>query len=133
MALKISRRDAIRLAGLAAIPAIVPSRVLYADAPSNMTHVASIGIGWQGGANLNGILRSKGSKVIAVCDVDQKHLDSAAKKVNGRYKNNDCKKFKDFRELLQLKDLDAVCISTPDHWHSIPAIAAANAKKDIFC
>jgi len=133
MALKISRRDAIRLAGLAAIPAIVPSRVLYADAPSNMTHVASIGIGWQGGANLNGMLRSKGSKVIAVCDVDEGHLNGAAKKVNGRYKNNDCKKFKDFRELLQLKDLDAVCISTPDHWHSIPAIAAANAKKDIFC
>ena len=43
------------------------------------------------------------------------------------------KAYKDFRELLARKDIDAVCICTPDHWHSIPAIAAANAGKDIFC
>lgn len=130
---KMSRRDAFKLTALAAVPAIVPWRVLYADAPSNMTNVASIGIGWQGGGNLGGLLNAKGCKVLGVCDVDEDHLKGAAKKVNERYKNSDCKTFKDFRELLVMKDLDAVCISTPDHWHSIPAVAAANAKKDIFC
>jgi predicted dehydrogenase len=98
-----------------------------------MTNIASIGIGWQGGGNLGQFLGCNGSKVVAVCDVDEGHLNNAAKQVNDRYKNTDCKKFKDYRELLQMKDLDAVAISTPDHWHSIPAVAAANAKKDIFC
>ena len=71
--------------------------------------------------------------MVAIADVDENHLRTAADRVNQHYGNKDCKAYKDFRELIGRKDIDAVCISTPDHWHSIPAIMAANAKKDIFC
>ena len=70
--------------------------------------------------------------VIAVADVDAMHT-RVLEKVNKHYMNEDCKGYQDFRDLIGRKDIDAVCISTPDHWHAIPAVMAANAKKDIFC
>ena len=128
------RRHAIKLlAAGASAPFIVPSRVLGQDAPSKKITVGFIGIGWQGGSNLDGFLSQDDCRVVAVCDVDDKHLQDAQRKVNARYGNQDCKAYKDFRELIARKDIDAVCISTPDHWHAIPAIAAAKAGKDIFC
>jgi predicted dehydrogenase len=86
-----------------------------------------------GGDNLNAFLGLDGCHVVAIADVDQRHLQQNVDKVNNKYKNQDCKGYKDFRELLARKDIDAVCISTPDHWHSIPAVEAARAKKDIYC
>lgn len=128
------RRHALKLlAAGASAPFIVPSRVLGQGAPSNKITVGFIGIGWQGGSNLDGFLSQDDCRVVAVCDVDDKHLEDARRKVNARYGNEDCKTYKDFRELIARKDIDAVCISTPDHWHAIPAIAAAKAGKDIFC
>ena len=92
-----------------------------------------IGVGWQGNGNLDAFLDIADCRVLAIADVDAGHLTEAVNKVNGHYQDQGCKGYKDFRELLARADLDAVCISTPDHWHSIPAIAAANAGKDIFC
>jgi predicted dehydrogenase len=92
-----------------------------------------IGVGWQGGNNLNSFLGAKDCQVVAIADVDESHLKQAVDRVNGHYKNKDCKGYKDFRELLARGDIDAVCISTPDHWHAIPAVQAARANKDIFC
>jgi len=70
--------------------------------------------------------------VAAVCDVDESHLDNGAADVinTGRPAP---KKVKDFRRLLEQKDIDAVIIGTPDHWHAIPFIAACEAGKDIYC
>lgn len=129
----VSRREAMQIAAVAAVPALVPGHLLGAAAPSKKITLGSIGIGWQGGSNLGNFLGNDDCRVLAVADVDQTHLADAAKRVNQRYGNSDCKTYKDFRELLARGDIDAVCISTPDHWHSIPAIAAANAQKDIFC
>ena len=129
-----SRRSLLKmLAASTAAPMIVPSRLFGADAPSNKITLGCIGVGWQGGGNLHAFLGEDMCRVVAICDVDEGHLKSAIDSVNKRYGNQDCKGYKDFRELLARKDIDAVCISTPDHWHSIPAIAAANAGKDIFC
>ena len=129
-----TRRHFLRtLAVSAAAPLILPRRLFGAEAPSNMITVGCIGMGWQGGNNLDSFLGLDDCRVIAVCDVDEKHLKDAMDKVNARYGNQDCKGYKDFRELIARKDMDAVAISTPDHWHCIPAIAAANAGKDIFC
>ncbi|MHB1037649.1 MAG: Gfo/Idh/MocA family protein [Pirellulales bacterium] len=131
---QVTRRQVLKMvAASAAAPMFVPGHVLGANAPSKQITLASIGIGWQGGGNLGQFLGLEDCRVVAVCDLDEKHLDDAAKSVNDRYKNNDCKKYKDFREVVARGDIDAVCISTPDHWHSLPAIAAAKAKKDIFC
>lgn len=129
-----SRRALLKmLAASTASPLIMPSRIFGADAPSNKITLGCIGVGWQGGGNLSAFLAEDMCRVVAICDVDESHLRSAVDKVNNHYKNQDCKSYKDFRELLARKDIDAVCISTPDHWHSIPVIAAANAGKDIFC
>lgn len=128
------RRRVLKLIAASAVaPLILPSRLFGADAPSNKVTLGCIGVGWQGGGNLDNFLAVDDCQVVAVCDVDEKHLQEAIDKVNNHYGNKDCKGYKDFRELLARKDIDAVAISTPDHWHSIQAIASANAGKDIFC
>ena len=128
------RRSVLKLlAASTAGPFILPSRLFGTDAPSKKITLGCIGVGWQGGSNLDSFLGQDACQVVAICDVDAGHLNEAVTKVNGHYNNKDCKSYKDFEELLARKDIDAVCICTPDHWHSIPAIAAANAGKDIFC
>ena len=130
----ISRRDMLKLTAVAAAgPLFLPRRLFGEDAPSKKITVGCIGVGWQGGSNLGSFLGVGDCRVVAIADVDESHKDDAVKKVNEHYKNTDCKGYKDFRELLARTDIDAVCISTPDHWHGITAIASANAGKDIFC
>ncbi|MEO8615065.1 MAG: Gfo/Idh/MocA family oxidoreductase [Luteolibacter sp.] len=129
-----SRRNVLKLlAATSVAPLILPRSLFGKDAPSNKITLGCIGVGWQGGGNLDNFLAQSDCRVVAICDVDETHLKEAIDKVNAHYGNQDCKGYKDFRELLERKDIDAVCISTPDHWHSIQAIAAANAGKDIFC
>jgi predicted dehydrogenase len=70
--------------------------------------------------------------VVAACDVDRNHREEVAKLCEKRYKVN-CAKFEDFRDLCARKDIDAVVIATPDHWHALPAIAAMKARKDVYC
>lgn len=128
------RRSILKLlTASAAAPLIFPKSLFGADAPSNRIAVGCIGVGWQGEINMGGFLNERDCQVVAVCDVDDKHLQQATDQVNNRYGNKDCKGYKDFRELLAREDIDAVVISTPDHWHGIIAIAAANAGKDVFC
>ncbi len=131
---KVTRRQALKAAAAAlAVPAFVPAHLLGDDAPSKKITLGCIGVGWQGGNNLNAFLNQKDCQVVAIADVDERHLKAAVDHVNNKYKNKDCKAYKDFRELLARGDIDAVCISTPDHWHAIPAVQAARANKDIFC
>ncbi len=133
---KITRRRALQIAASAAgaaVPMFIPSRLLGDNAPSKQIVMGFIGVGWMGGDNLSAFLGRNECHVVAIADVDQGHLQQNVDKVNKKYKNQDCKGYKDFRELLARKDIDAVCISTPDHWHSIPAVEAARAKKDIYC
>jgi predicted dehydrogenase len=81
----------------------------------------------------------KDIQVVAVCDVDTTRRESAKQMVEDAYAKQTlagykgCAVYSDFRELLARKDIDAVCIATPDHWHAITVIAAAKAKKDIYC
>jgi predicted dehydrogenase len=70
--------------------------------------------------------------VAAICDVDEKHMDSFENEITKKNRPKP-KRFKDFRDLLALKEIDAVVINTPDHWHAIPFIAACEAGKDIYC
>jgi predicted dehydrogenase len=91
-----------------------------------------IGVGSQGGGNMRGFLGKKEVQVVAVCDVDKGHRDKAKKTVDDRYKNNDCKAYLDFREVVERKDIDALSLGLPDQWHSIPAVMGARAGKDIF-
>src|SRR5437762_1551877 len=130
---KITRRQALQIAAGAAAPLFIPSRLLGKDSPSNQIGMGFIGVGWMGEGNLASFLGQRDCRVVAIADVDSRHLQRAVDQVNNRYKNKDCQGYKDFRELLARSDIDAVCISTPDHWHSIPAVEAARAKKDVYC
>ncbi len=77
-------------------------------------------------------LAQSDARVVAVCDIDKKHLNNAKKEVDNKYGNQDCAAYHDFRELLARDDIDAVSIAVPDHWHGIISIAAAKAGKDIY-
>jgi predicted dehydrogenase len=128
------RRSVLKmLAAVSASPLILSNRLFGEDAPSKKITVGCIGVGWQGGSNLDAFLNEHDCQVVAVCDVDEANLQAAVAAVDGKYGNKDCMAYKDFRELIARDDIDAVAISTPDHWHAIIAITAARAGKDIFC
>lgn len=101
-------------------------------APSNRIVIGCIGVGGMGTGNMKSFLSERDVQVVAVCDVDKKHLNSAKETVNERYGNTDCAAYSDFRELLARTDIDAISLATPDHWHAIPAIMAARAGMDIY-
>jgi predicted dehydrogenase len=130
-----SRREFLKRAGLtaASVPMIAPSRVLGADAPSNQTTMGFVGVGAQGhNVNLKMFLEQDDCRVIAVCDVKPEARERARNTVNETYGNQDCDVTDDFRDLLARKDIDAVCISTPDHWHVPMSILALEAGKDVI-
>lgn len=83
--------------------------------------------------NLNMFLRQKDAKIIAVCDVFKSRMLKAQSITNDHYKTNDCSTHSDFREILERKDIDAVMISTPDHWHALMSSMAIRRGKDVIC
>jgi len=120
-------------------PTIVPASVFGAEAPSNRITFGFIGVGRMGMGDMREILGLKQAQVVAVCDVDANRVENAKKTVETHYGRQasggdykECKAYGDYRDLVAQSDIDAVCIATPDHWHVLPAIAAAKAGKDIF-
>jgi len=104
------------------------------SAPSERITMGFIGVGNHGhGYNLKSFLQNDDMQAVAVCDVFKSRMDHAANTINAHHKTEDCKKFGDFRELLARDDIDAVAISTPDHWHVPLSIFGLEAGKDVFC
>lgn len=133
---------AMKASGALAAPLILPARVLGAGgavAPNSRINIGLIGTGRQAFyANLPWFLAVADTQVVAVCDVDSWRMDQAKTKVEAYYAAKSpggayqgCAAYSDFRELLARKDIDAVMISTPDHWHAYMAVEAAKAGKDI--
>lgn len=122
----LSRREALKGIGLGgAACMILPASLRGARAPSRRVNMAMIGTGRQGTiANLRTFLGMDNVRVVAVCDVDRLRMNYARNLVDEWYDNKDCRAFSDFREALDMDELDAVMISTPDHWHTIPALMA---------
>ena len=131
----VTRREFLRGSAAAAasvavgLPAIVPSSVFGADAPSSRITMGCIGVGGQGTSDMKGFKGQSGCEVVAVCDVDVSHAEKAAQAAGLDAKA--C--YKDFRDVLARGDIDTVLIATPDHWHVPIAIAAVRAGKDVFC
>ena len=122
--------------GAVLFPVLLPSSALGkagTTAPSERITMGCIGVGGQGTGNMRGFLAQKDTQVLAVCDVDKSHRDRAKDLVDNAYGNKDCATYNDFRELLERKDIDAVLVCTPDHWHALITVAAAKAGKDIYC
>src|SRR5262245_51904025 len=110
-------------AGAFLAPAIFPRGLLGANSPNERIITGHIGVGGMGTGHVNGMRDHVG----AICDVYEPHLQRAAKAV-GRY----VPLYKDFRKLLDQRDLDGVVIATPDHWHGVMAVLACEAGKDVY-
>ena len=144
----INRRDFIRAAAgtaaaIAGLPCVVPSSVFGAQGqtpPSERITLGFIACGKQSQHLMRSFLGSPGTQVVAACDVDKLKLERSSKgivekhyaeKNDGSYKG--CATYGDFRALLARNDIDAVVISTPDHWHAVTVIESCRAGKDIYC
>ena len=144
---RITRREFLgrtaALSGIVASPWIIPSSARGADgnvAPSERITVGLIGKGLMGSGHLRRLVGDRDIQVLAVCDVDRLRCENGRRRVeetyaadrsNGTYRG--CAAYNDYREILARTDIDAVVIVTPDHWHTLQAIDAAKAGKDIYC
>lgn len=131
-AAQLTRREFLRTTALAAAaaPMIVPSSVLGREGKSGANGkitVALIGCNGMGRANLKNVAAHPDVVVVGACDVCKKRRNEVVEE----YKPS-CKPYSDFREVLAAKDVDAVIIATPPHWHALIAIAACEAGKDIY-
>ena len=133
---RVSRRQFLCLTGAAlAFPSIIPSSALGRAgqlAPSGRITLGVVGCGGMGTGNTDAFLGLKECQVVAACDVDQKHLEHVVNKVNSHYQDSGCKAYHDYRELISRRDIDAVMLAVPDHWHALTAVEAARHKKDIY-
>lgn len=132
---KIGRRGFLKgvvgAAGVSAgMPYLVPREAFGANERLTM---GGIGFGGQGMHNLRSFLTFGDLRVLAVCDVDAGHRRRAKDEVDKAYGNTDCDSYNDFREVLGRGDIDTILIATPDHWHAILSVEAANAGKDVYC
>jgi predicted dehydrogenase len=107
---------------------------------SDRLTIGFIGMGTMNRGHLGWFLGQNDVQVLAVCDVDATRRDSAKATVEKRYSEakksgayKGCDAYNDFRDIINRKDIDAVVIATPDHWHAIPVLEACKAKKDIYC
>ncbi|HEX6071003.1 MAG TPA: Gfo/Idh/MocA family oxidoreductase, partial [Longimicrobiaceae bacterium] len=131
------QRSAMAAAGIAA-PLILPSRLFGASAPSNRIRVGHIGAGRIAqGHDMPGVAGSGLADILAVCDLDSRRAESGRSRVGQLQAGRDAPAprvdvYEDYREMLERSDIDAVVISTPDHWHAEPALAAVYAGKDVY-
>ncbi len=129
-------------AGVIGIPYIVSSSALGQGgrtAPSERITIGFIACGKQSKHLMRSFLNSPGTHVVAACDVDKLKLERGKGIIEGHYSQKGvssykgCDTYGDFRELLARDDIDAVVISTPDHWHAVTVIESARAGKDVYC
>jgi predicted dehydrogenase len=143
----MSRRDfvgktaggLVASAAVAGFPFIVPWSVFGQNAPGNRVNIGAIGTGRiSRGHDLPNLWKYESARIMAVCDLDAKRLEDAKRLVNGYYAGKTGKPYDgvtgyaDYRDLLANKDVDAVVISTPDHWHALITVAAVRAGKDVY-
>ena len=130
-----NRRDflgtSLGAAAALAIPPVVPASALGLagrTAPSNRVTVAAIGLGfgWP-------MFFREDVRYLAVCDVERNRREQGKAHVDGVQKGTGCRAYLDFRDVLARRDIDAVYVATPDHWHALVTIAAARAGKHVYC
>ena len=118
-------RRAFLAASVFAFPMILPRSARGANERVVTGH---IGVSNQGIGNLKALLKN----AAAVCDLDTNHLDKAARLLSGNALTKPAV-YRDYRAILDRKDIDAVVVTTPDHWHALPTIHACQAGKDVYC
>lgn len=126
---------ALGAAEIIGFPTIIPASALSKPgktSPNNRIVMAGIGFGMMGVPNMRGFLGKEAVQFVALCDLDKKRLERAKDIVDEKYGNKDCATYHDYRDLCRRRDVDAVSIAVPDHWHALVAIACAKAGFDIY-
>jgi predicted dehydrogenase len=123
-----SRRDLAKSAAALFTTNLFTGRIFGAN---DTLQTAFIGMGRMGTGNLNAAMKQDRLRAVAVCDVYKPALDAAVARTNGQ-PGGPARPVKDFREILADRSIDAVCISTPDHWHAYMTVEACKANKDIY-
>ncbi len=101
--------------------------------PSDQLNIGAIGINGMGWSNVKAALKVPGVNLVAVCDIDSNVIDKRLKELSAtNYDTSKIKQYGDYRKLLEQKDVDAVIIGTPDHWHTLIMIHACEAGKDVY-
>ncbi len=127
------------IAAVPVVPMVMPAaaRVARRIGAGEKLTLGFIGMGIQNRFHLDSFLKRDDCRVLAVCDVDTTRRDDAKRHADEKYKATDaasgCAAYEDYRELLARKDIDAVVIASPDHWHAIMVIEACKAGKDVYC
>jgi hypothetical protein len=119
---RITRRHFLAITGtaVAAVPTIIPATALGAEgrpAPSERITMGVVGWGMQGPGDTGNFLRQPDCQVVASANIDKNHLEKSLRAINGHYKNDDCKAYHDYREMMARTDIDTVMLAVPDHWH----------------
>ena len=129
--MRITRRTFLETAAAGVALSAIGRNAFARQQPSDQIVLGMIGVGGMGTGRLRQFLTHPDVRVGAICDVDTSHIDRAVAEVEktGGYKP---KTFTDFRRLLEDREIDAVAVVTPDHWHAIPAVRAFEAGKDVF-
>jgi predicted dehydrogenase len=129
------KRTLAGTAGALVFPTILPARVFTAPGrtlPSDKINFGLIGVGEMGSGHLRSFIEYDDILVKAVCDVNATDRNLAVEFANKRYGSQECKGYNDFRDLLSRKDIDAVLIAVPDHWHALIGIEAARQGKHMY-
>ncbi len=128
----IERRQFLKQGGAAAFSlAFLPS-LARKVAPSDRLRIAHIGLGGMGNNHLNWFAALPEVDIVALCDVDQDHLNSTLKTLTTLRPGSKAQGYADFRHILDRKDIDAITCATPDHWHAQIANLAFDAGKDVY-
>lgn len=140
---KVTRRDFLK--GIASVgfvlgfPSIIPSSVLGQTSPNNRINVALIGMGLMMGSHQGHMLSRNDVQVVAVCDVDRSKRERAKASIEKAYANKlgqgsykGCDAYNEYERIIERKDIDAVVVCTPDHWHAPISVAAMRAGKDVY-
>lgn len=138
----LSRREFLKSAALAgtalACPVIVPSSVFGQNAPSNRIAVGLIGMGLMMGGHHRIMLSRQDVQVLAVCDVDRAKREKAKTQTENAYSARTganykgCGAYNEYERIIERRDIDAVMVVTPDHWHAMISIAAMKSGKDVY-
>lgn len=136
---RLTRRDVLRhsmaTGAAVAAPWFVPAAARGAEkkaAPSERITLGVIGIGPRATYDLGGMLKQPDCQCVAICDVQARRRDAGKKLIDKHYGNSACVVYRDFRELLARRDIDAVLIGTGDRWHAPASMLAAKAGKDVY-
>jgi len=125
---KLTRRHFLKGTALGAVAlGFSPSTWSRGASANGDIRVAQIGFHGQGGSHLNSLTKMKGVRVVALCDVDRHVLDAKAKALGG-----DLETYTDMRKVFENKDIDAVSIAIPNHWHALATVWACQAGKDVY-